>query len=79
MNSLTPLPKHTHSYIQRGLFERHKLLFALMLTNKVLVSAGKVWRLQACPASAASARRCGKSACISAGFAHQWCCQTRPG
>jgi hypothetical protein len=29
-------------YIQRGLFERHKLLFALMLTNKVLVSAGKV-------------------------------------
>ena len=29
-------------YIQRGLFERHKLLFALMLTNKVLVSAGSV-------------------------------------
>jgi len=29
-------------YIQRGLFERHKLLFALMLTNKILVSAGKV-------------------------------------
>ncbi len=29
-------------YIQRGLFERHKLLFALMLANKVLLSAGKV-------------------------------------
>jgi dynein heavy chain, axonemal len=27
-------------YIQRGLFERHKLLFALMLTNKVQLSAG---------------------------------------
>ena len=26
-------------YIQRGLFERHKLTFALMLTNKILVSA----------------------------------------
>lgn len=29
-------------YIQRGLFERHKIIFALMLTNKILVSAGKV-------------------------------------
>jgi len=29
-------------YIQRGLFERHKIIFALMLTNKVLVSAGKI-------------------------------------
>ena len=27
-------------YIQRGLFERHKLTFALMLTNKICVSAG---------------------------------------
>ena len=29
-------------YIQRGLFERHKIIFALMLTNKVNVSAGKI-------------------------------------
>ncbi|PNH08753.1 Dynein gamma chain, flagellar outer arm [Tetrabaena socialis] len=29
-------------YVQRGLFERHKLIFALMLANKVLVSANKV-------------------------------------
>jgi len=29
-------------YIQRGLFERHKLVFALMLTNKILVSAKAV-------------------------------------
>jgi len=28
--------------LQRGLFERHKVLFALMLTNKILVSSGKV-------------------------------------
>ena len=25
-------------YIQRGLFERHKLTFALMMTNKILIS-----------------------------------------
>jgi hypothetical protein len=33
----------THSiylYVQRGLFERHKLIFALMLTTKILVGAG---------------------------------------
>jgi dynein heavy chain len=29
-------------YVSRGLFERHKLIFALMLANKVLVAAGKV-------------------------------------
>lgn len=29
-------------YIQRGLFERHKITFALMLTNKIAVSAGKI-------------------------------------
>ncbi|CAG9462434.1 unnamed protein product [Pedinophyceae sp. YPF-701] len=33
---------HIYIYIQRGLFERHKLTFALMLTNKILVSAGAV-------------------------------------
>ncbi|KAI3432720.1 hypothetical protein D9Q98_004263 [Chlorella vulgaris] len=35
----------THSiylYVQRGLFERHKLIFALMLTTKILVSSGSV-------------------------------------
>ena len=31
-----------YRYIQRGLFERHKLQFALMLTNKIAVSAGTV-------------------------------------
>ena len=33
-----------YKYIQRGLFERHKLIFAWMLTASILVSAGK-----ACP------------------------------
>ena len=30
-----------YKYIQRGLFERHKLNFAWMLTASILVSAGK--------------------------------------
>jgi dynein heavy chain len=29
-------------YIQRGLYERHKLVFAFMIANKVSISAGKV-------------------------------------
>ena len=29
-------------FIQRGLFERHKLTFALMLTNKILLSANSL-------------------------------------
>lgn len=33
-----------YKYIQRGLFERHKLIFAWMLTASILLSAGK-----ACP------------------------------
>ena len=28
--------------MQRGLFERHKLVFTLMLTNRILIAAGKV-------------------------------------
>ena len=31
---------HIYLYVQRGLFERHKTTFALMLTNKIMVSAG---------------------------------------
>jgi len=31
-----------YAYIQRGLFERDKITFALMMTNKILVSAGKI-------------------------------------
>jgi len=36
------LTSDVYAYAQRGLFERHKLVFALMLTNKVLLSAGGV-------------------------------------
>lgn len=39
-NIIDYLTYEIYLYIQRGLFERHKLLFALMLTNKVLLSAG---------------------------------------
>lgn len=41
-NIIDYLTYEIYLYIQRGLFERHKLLFALMLASKVLVSAGKV-------------------------------------
>jgi dynein heavy chain, axonemal len=41
-NIIDYMTHEIYLYIQRGLFERHKLLFALMLTNKILVSAGKV-------------------------------------
>ena len=31
-----------YTYIQRGLFERHKLIFALMLSTRILNALGKV-------------------------------------
>jgi len=39
VNIVDYLTYHIYLYIQRGLFERHKLVFSLMLTNKILVSA----------------------------------------
>ena len=48
-------------YIQRGLFERHKLIFALMLTNKILVGGG------ATAAAAAAEPRQGVAAHICEG------------
>jgi dynein heavy chain, axonemal len=41
-NIMEYLTYEIYLYIQRGLFERHKLLFALMLANKVMLSAGSV-------------------------------------
>lgn len=41
-NIIEFLTYEIYLYIQRGLFERHKIIFALMLTNKILLSAGKV-------------------------------------
>ena len=38
-NIIDYLTYEIYLYISRGLFERHKLLFALMLTNKILTSA----------------------------------------
>lgn len=42
INATTLLHPVAPSAVQRGLFERHKLLFALMLTNKILVNSGKI-------------------------------------
>ena len=41
-NIIDYLTFHVYIYIQRGLFERHKLIFALMLTMRILIAAGKV-------------------------------------
>ena len=41
-NIIDHLTYEIYLYIQRGLFERHKLLFALMLTNRVMQSAGTI-------------------------------------
>ncbi len=42
VNIIDYMTYEIYLYIQRGLFERHKVIFALMLTNKLLVAAGKV-------------------------------------
>lgn len=41
-NIMDHLTWEIYLYIQRGLFERHKLVFALILATKIWVSAGKV-------------------------------------
>ena len=40
-NIIERLTYQTYLYVQQGLFERHKLIFALMLALRVLLSAGK--------------------------------------
>jgi len=39
VNIIDHMTYSVYLYIQRGLFERHKLTFALMMTNKILISA----------------------------------------
>ena len=39
VNIIEHMTYSVYLYIQRGLFERHKLTFALMMTNKILISA----------------------------------------
>ncbi|KAK9794950.1 hypothetical protein WJX73_010224 [Symbiochloris irregularis] len=41
-NIMDHLTWEIYLYIQRGLFERHKLVFALILATKIWVSAGKI-------------------------------------
>ena len=41
-NIIDTLTYDIYLYITRGLYEKHKLVFALMLANKILLTAGKV-------------------------------------
>eukprot|EP00217_Crustomastix_stigmatica_P013603 CAMPEP_0183798542 /NCGR_PEP_ID=MMETSP0803_2-20130417/19119_1 /TAXON_ID=195967 /ORGANISM="Crustomastix stigmata, Strain CCMP3273" /LENGTH=4519 /DNA_ID=CAMNT_0026043227 /DNA_START=42 /DNA_END=13598 /DNA_ORIENTATION=- len=41
-NIIEHLTYHVYLYMQRGLFEKHKLIFAFMLTNKIKISAGDI-------------------------------------
>lgn len=42
VNIIDYLTYQIYLYVQRGLFERHKLIFALMLTLRILTAQGKV-------------------------------------
>ena len=56
-NIMDHLTWEIYLYIQRGLFERHKLVFALILATKIWTSAGKVganpclWCFMTCDAA----------------------------
>ena len=41
-NIIDTLTYEIYLYVTRGLYEKHKQVFALMLTNKILLAAGKV-------------------------------------
>jgi dynein heavy chain, axonemal len=43
-NIIDELTYRVYVYVQRGLFEQHKLTFALMLANKIQTFSGKVLR-----------------------------------
>ena len=44
-NIISTLTWDIYLYVARGLYESHKIVFALMLANKVLLTAGKVRQL----------------------------------
>lgn len=44
-NIITYMTYMMYRYVQRGLFEKHKLTFSLMMTNKILISEGSVTAL----------------------------------
>ena len=48
VNIIDHLTWEMYLYIQRGLFERHKLPFALILATKILTSASKVRAFGCC-------------------------------
>ena len=51
------LTYQVYSYVQRGLFERHKLIFSFMLTVRTLIAAGKVLQSSASALELASSLR----------------------
>ena len=53
----------TYLYIQRGLFQRHKLVFAYMLATSILISAKKVW-MSALPGSSCDCGAGAYRACL---------------
>lgn len=42
VNIIDYLTYQVYLYVQRGLFERHKLIFSFMLATRTLIAAGKV-------------------------------------
>lgn len=71
-NIIEHMTYEIYLYCQRGLFERHKLIFALMLATKILVGAGTAcvvregtgWGKQACQRlSVGLAQVLGRHAC----------------
>ena len=63
-NIIDHLTWEVYLYIQRGLFERHKLPFALILATKILTSAGKVGT--SCSPLGEPGQAAGSSSCASA-------------
>ena len=51
VNIIDHMTYQIYIYIQRGLFESHKLIFALMLTLRILTANGKVGGCCACVSS----------------------------
>ena len=65
----------TYLYIQRGLFQRHKLVFAYMLATSILISAKKVCQPgNACDCGAGAYRACllPYSSAVDVGFSNSF-------
>lgn len=63
-NILDTLTYAAYAYVQRGLFQRHKLVFALMLANRILVC---VWAGRMCLGASVCAKWVWKGAVLLVG------------